>query len=57
MATSSFSKDFTLGSKKSVDSFSRIISNPKKSIKIDRSITSPDKVRDGESKLKQILSR
>ena len=35
MATSSFSKNFILDSKKAVDSFTKMIVNPSKSIKID----------------------
>lgn len=56
MATSSFNKNFILDSKKSVDSFTRMISNPAKSVKIDRTLTSPSKERQGELKLKQMLS-
>lgn len=57
MATSSFNKDFTLNTKKAVESFERIISTPNKSIKIDKSIVSAEKEQRGEKKLKQILSR
>jgi hypothetical protein len=57
MATSSFSKNFTLNSKKAVESFSKMISEPAKSVKINRNIISPDQERRGETKLKQILSR
>lgn len=57
MATSSFNKDFTLSSKRAVDSFAKIISTPTKSVKVDRDIISPEKERRGELKLKQILSR
>ncbi|MGJ0846644.1 hypothetical protein ACR77J_08145 [Tissierella praeacuta] len=57
MATSSFSKNFTLDSKKAVDSFTRMIMSPSKSIKIDRSLTSSEKEKQGELKLRQILSR
>jgi len=57
MATSSFNKDFTLNTKKAVESFERIISTPKKNIKIDRNLVSPEKERRGEQKLKQMLSR
>ncbi|SDC65784.1 hypothetical protein SAMN04515654_12340 [Halanaerobium congolense] len=57
MATSSFNKDFTLNTKKAVESFERIISTPKKGIKIDRNLVSAEKERRGEQKLKQILSR
>lgn len=57
MATSSFDKDFTLNTEKEVDSFARIISIPAKSVKINRSLTSVEKEKQGEQKLKQILSR
>ena len=57
MATSSFNKDFTLNTKKAVESFERIIFTPKKRIKIDRNLVSPEKERRGEQKLKQMLSR
>ncbi|PTX16387.1 hypothetical protein SAMN04488598_10764 [Halanaerobium congolense] len=57
MATSSFNKDFTLNTKKAVESFERIISTPNKSIKIDKSLVSAEKEQRGEKKLKQILSR
>lgn len=57
MATSSFSKNFTLDSRKAVDSFTRMIMNPSKSVKIDRSLTSSEKEKQGELKLRQILSR
>lgn len=57
MATASFDKDFTLDSKKAVDSFARIISMNTKSIKLDRKLTSPESERQGEEKLRQILSR
>lgn len=58
MATSSFSKDFTLDSKKAVDSFTKMITSPvNPKIKIDRTITSTERERRGEKKLKQMLSR
>nr|WP_307991487.1 hypothetical protein [uncultured Niameybacter sp.] len=57
MATASFDKDFTLNSKKAVDSFVKIISSNAKSVKIDRNLISPETERRGEQKLKQILSR
>jgi hypothetical protein len=57
MATSSFNKDFTLNTKKAVESFERIISTPAKSVKINKDLVSPEKERRGEQKLKQILSR
>lgn len=57
MATSSFTKNFTLDSKKAVDSFTKIISTPTKNVKIDRTLTSPENKRRGELRLKQILSR
>ncbi|MEN6487420.1 MAG: hypothetical protein ABFD66_00825 [Smithella sp.] len=57
MATSSFNKDFTLNSRKSVESFSKMMATPAKSVKIDRNLTSPENERRGEQKLKQMLSR
>lgn len=57
MATSSFNKDFTLNTKKAVESFERIVSTPNKSVKINRNLVSPEKERRGEQKLKQMLSR
>jgi len=58
MATSSFDKDFTLNSKKAVDSFLEIISsaNEKKGIKIDRSLITEETKKRGEEKLKKMLS-
>ena len=56
MATSSFNKDFTLNTKKAVESFEKIIFAPKKSIKINRNLVSPEKESRGEQKLKQVLS-
>lgn len=57
MATSSFNKDFTLNTKKAMESFERIVSAPNKSIKINTNLVSPERERRGELKLKQILSR
>jgi len=57
MATSSFDKDFTLNTKKAVESFERIVSTPTRSVKIKKELVSPDSERRGELKLKQILSR
>jgi hypothetical protein len=57
MAISSFNKNFILNTKKAVESFERIISTPKESFKINRSLVSPEKERRAEEKLKQILSR
>ena len=57
MATSSFNKDFTLKTKKAVESFERILSTPTKSVKINKELLSADKERRGEQKLKQMLSR
>ncbi len=57
MATSSFNKDFTLSTKKAVESFERILSTSTKSIKINKDLLSPEKTKRGEQKLKQMLSR
>ena len=56
MAISSFNKDFTLNTKKDVESFEKIISTPTNSLKINRELVSPEKERRGERKLKQMLS-
>ena len=58
MATSSFNKDFTLKTKKAVESFERIVSSPNKnSIKINKELLSSEKERRGEQKLERMLSR
>ena len=57
MAISSFNKDFTLNTKKAVESFEKIISTPTNSLEINRELVSPEKERRGERKLKQMLSR
>ncbi|SEP18219.1 hypothetical protein [Propionispora vibrioides] len=57
MATSSFTKDFTLNSKKVVASFEKIMSTPTNKVRIDRTLTSPERKRRCEIRLKQILSR
>ncbi len=57
MATSSFNKDFTLNTKKAVESFERIISTPTKSIKTNKDLFSFERGKYGEQKLKQMLSR
>lgn len=56
MATSSFNKDFILDTKKAVVSFEKIISTPKKNLVINKNILTAEKERQGEEKLKQILS-
>ena len=57
MATSSFDKDFTLKSKRTVESFIKIVNDPKPSVKIDRSLTSPERRKQGEERLKRMFSR
>lgn len=57
MATSSFDKNFILDSEKAVQSFSDIVANPAKSVRINRTITSPERERQGEEKLKRMFSR
>ncbi|ETA81368.1 hypothetical protein [Youngiibacter fragilis] len=57
MATSSFDKSFVLKDKREVASFSKMLSKPHKSIKIDRTLTSPSNERRGELRLKKMLSR
>ena len=51
MATSSFDKEFTLNTKKEVDSFTKIISIPVVSKKIDRSSISPENRHRGDELL------
>ena len=55
MATSSFTKSFVLDSKKAVDSFTKIISTPANSVAVDRSLTTSEKEKLGEIKLRKIL--
>jgi len=57
VATSSFDKNFKLDSKNAVNSFTKIINESVDTIKIDRNLTSPEKERRGEEKLKKTLSR
>ena len=53
MPTSSFFKEYIIDSKKAADSLNYIISNPIKSRKVDRTLTSKEK--DAERKLGKIL--
>ena len=53
MLTSSFLKEYIIDSKKAADSLDYIISNPIKSRKVDRTLTSKEK--DAERKLRKIL--
>ena len=57
MAQSSFDKDFTLKTKKEVESLVSIMNNPIKGKKIDRELVNPEKVSRGEQKVKQMLER
>ena len=57
MATSSFDKNFILDNEKAVKSFTKIISETTKTVQIDRNLTSPEKQKEGERKLRQMLSR
>lgn len=57
MATSSFNKNFMLDSEKAVESFSKIVANPAKSVRINRSLTSSEREKQGEEKLKRMFSR
>lgn len=57
MATSSFNKEFVLNTKKAVESFERIISDPIKCIKTNKELFSLENERRAEQKLKQMLSR
>lgn len=55
MATSSFNKDFVLDTKKAVESFERIVSNPIRGIKTNKELFSVENERRAEQKLKQML--
>jgi len=57
MATSSFSRDFTLDTKQAVQSFEKAFFNPSASKKINRSLVTPERERRGEVQLKRMLSR
>ncbi|WP_165974012.1 hypothetical protein [Marinitoga lauensis] len=57
MATSSFNKDFTLKSKREVESFIKIMQTPSKPIKIDRKLVSPEREKEGVEKLRKTLFR
>ena len=57
MATSSFTKDFSLKTQAAVDSFAKILSAPAKIVKIDRNLVSAESTQRGEEKLKRMLSR
>lgn len=57
MATSSFTKEFTLDSKQSVKSFVKIVSTPTKSVKIDRTLTSQKNLKEGAEKLRSLSLR
>lgn len=56
MAISSFNKNFMLDSEKAVESFSKIVANPAKSVRINRSLTSSEREKQGEEKLKRMFS-
>lgn len=56
MATSSFNKDFTLNTKEAVVSFEKILSTPTKSVKINKELLSPEKEKQAELRIKQMLS-
>ncbi len=55
MPTSSFFKEYIIDSKKAADSLNYIISNPIKSRKVDRTLTSKEKEKQAERKLRKIL--
>lgn len=55
MSISSFDKMFILDSKKAVESFMMAISYPAESVRIDRGLTSPMRIKQGKNKLKQML--
>ena len=55
MPTSSFLKEYIIDSKKAADSLNYIISSPIKSRKVDRNLTSKEKEKQAERKLRKIL--
>lgn len=57
MPTSSFDKEFSLSTKKELESFEKILSTPVKKIKINKKLVSPDKTKRGEIKVKRMLSK
>lgn len=57
MAISSFNKEFTLNTKEAVESFERIISTSTKSIKVNKELLSLERQKQGELRIKQMLSR
>lgn len=57
MATSSFTKNFTLESPKAVASFANIISTPSTKGKIKKNLVSYESEKRGEQKLNKMLSR
>lgn len=57
MATSSFTKDFTLRSKRAVDSFTRILDEPYTGVKLVRPAFMNESRPDREVKLKKMLAR
>ena len=57
MATSSFNKEFKIRSKKGMKSLEKIVNKPRKGKRISKNLTSPDRIKQGEEKLKRMLSR
>ena len=57
MPTSSFTKKFTLDSKQAVESFIKIVSTPTASVKIDRTLTSQNNLKQGAEKLRFLSLR
>lgn len=55
MPTSSFDKDFIIDNEKAASSLAAIIEQKVKSKKIDRSLTSFDKEKKGEFKLRKLF--
>lgn len=56
MAISSVNKNFMLDGERAVESFSKIVANPSKSVRINRLLTSPRREKQGEEKLKRMFS-
>lgn len=55
MAITSFNKDFTLRTKKEVDSFINIVNTSVDSIKISKNLLTKEREKQGEQKVRQML--
>lgn len=57
MPTSSFDKEFTLNTEEAFNSFVNIISRKSKPNSVDRTLASPEQMKQNEEILKELLSR